>query len=107
MIRVKWIQGMPRGPKGERRPADVNAAAVVIGRIATGEIEEPRGKAPKRAKGGLSGGKARAAVLTSEQRSQIAHAAAAARWKKVVRPPPPFHRPAVHPPLRLPKTDAL
>jgi hypothetical protein len=30
---------MPRNPKGERRPADVNARAVLIGRIATGEIE--------------------------------------------------------------------
>jgi hypothetical protein len=73
---------MPRGPKGERRPADVIGAAVHVMRIATGEIDEPRGKAPKRAKGGLRGGKARAAALTPEQRSQIAHAAAVARWKK-------------------------
>ena len=54
---------MPRGPKGEKRPADVIGAAVMVGRIATGEIEEPRGKAPKRARGGLRGGKARAAAL--------------------------------------------
>ena len=31
---------MPRGPKGEKRPTDVNARAVMIARIATGEIEE-------------------------------------------------------------------
>lgn len=31
---------MPRGPKGEKRPADVIGAAVMIGRIAIGEIEE-------------------------------------------------------------------
>ena len=31
---------MPRGPKGERRPADVNARAVMIGKIATSEIED-------------------------------------------------------------------
>jgi len=31
---------MPRGPKGEKRPADVIGAAVMIGRIATGEIED-------------------------------------------------------------------
>ena len=31
---------MPTGPKGERRPADVNARAVIIGKIATGEIED-------------------------------------------------------------------
>jgi hypothetical protein len=73
---------MPRGPRGERRSADVIAAAVKVMRIATGEIEEDYGKAPKRAKGGKRGGKARAAALTPEQRSEIARAAAAARWKK-------------------------
>ena len=31
---------MPRGPKGEKRPADVIGAAVMVGRIATGEIED-------------------------------------------------------------------
>jgi hypothetical protein len=30
---------MPRGPRGEKRPADVIGAAVMIGKIATGEIE--------------------------------------------------------------------
>ena len=33
-------------------------------------------------KGGLKGGKARAAKLTPEQRAEIARKAAAARWKK-------------------------
>ena len=73
---------MPKGPKGEKRPADVIGAAVKVMKIATGEIEETRGKAPKRARGGLKGGKARAAALTPEQRSEIARAAANARWKK-------------------------
>jgi hypothetical protein len=31
---------MPRGPKGEKRPADVNARAVMIAKIATGGIED-------------------------------------------------------------------
>jgi len=31
---------MPKGPKGERRPADVIGAAIMVGRIATGEIQE-------------------------------------------------------------------
>ena len=31
---------MPRGPKGEKRPADVIGAAAMVGRIATGEAEE-------------------------------------------------------------------
>jgi len=73
---------MPRGPRGEKRPADVIGADVMVAKLTTGEIEEPRGKAPNRAKGGLRGGKARAAALTPEQRSKIARDAAAARWKK-------------------------
>lgn len=31
---------VPRGPRGEKRPADAIARAVMIGKIATGEIEE-------------------------------------------------------------------
>jgi hypothetical protein len=31
---------MPRGPKGEKRPADANQRAVMVARIATGEIED-------------------------------------------------------------------
>jgi len=73
---------MPRGPKGEKRPADVIGAAIMVAKIATGELSDSLGKSPKRAKGGTLGGKARAAALTPEQRSEIAHAAAAARWKK-------------------------
>ena len=73
---------MPRGPKGEKRPADVIGNAVHVMRVATGEAEESVGTAPQRAKGGLKGGKARAATLTPEQRSEIARAASAARWKK-------------------------
>lgn len=69
---------MPRGPKGEKRPADVIGNAVHVMRIATGEIEDSTSKAPKRAKGG----KARAKALPPDVRSDIARAAATARWKK-------------------------
>lgn len=31
---------MPKGPEGEKRPADVIGAAVMIARIGTGEIFE-------------------------------------------------------------------
>jgi hypothetical protein len=31
---------VPIGPKGHKRPADVNARAVMIAKIATGEIED-------------------------------------------------------------------
>ena len=73
---------MARGPKGEKRPGDVIGAAVMVGRIATGEIEEPIGKAPNRAKGGRKGAKTRARVLSPEERSERARVAATARWKK-------------------------
>jgi hypothetical protein len=32
---------MPTGPKGQKRPADVNARAIPIAKIATGEIDDP------------------------------------------------------------------
>lgn len=73
---------MPKGPKGEKRPADVIGNAVKVMRIATGEIGEDTGSAPKRAKGGIKGGAARAKVLTPEQRSEISRLASEARWKK-------------------------
>jgi hypothetical protein len=38
---------MPRGPKGERRPADVIGAAVKVMRIATGQEPEDFGPAPE------------------------------------------------------------
>jgi hypothetical protein len=70
---------MPKGPKGQKRPADVIGCAVMVARIATGEIAE---EVSGRRKGGLKGGKARAKKLTPEQRHEIATLAASARWKK-------------------------
>jgi hypothetical protein len=72
---------MPRGPRGEKRPADAIGAAIMVAKIATGEIEDDRGAVPKRAKGGRKGGKARAEALSPDKRSEIARAAAAKRWK--------------------------
>ena len=73
---------MPRGPKGEKRPADVIGNAVRIMRIATGEEQENLSAAQHERAGGRKGGKARADALSPEQRSEIARAAADARWKK-------------------------
>ncbi len=76
---------MPRGPKGEKRPADVLGCAVTVARIATGEVEEEyagKPRQPNKARGGRVGGRARASSLTPERRSEIAIAAAAARWGK-------------------------
>jgi hypothetical protein len=33
---------MPKGPKGEKRPADVMGAAILVGRIATGDAEDSK-----------------------------------------------------------------
>jgi len=43
---------MPKGPRGERRPADVIGNAIKVTRIATGEVEDDRSPAPSHAKGG-------------------------------------------------------
>lgn len=73
------VEVLPKGPQGQKRPADAVALAVMVGRIATGEIEEdgyadyPRGSA---------GGKARASALSPEDRNRAAKAAAEARWKE-------------------------
>ena len=69
---------MPRSPRGEKRPGDVIGAAIMVAKIATGEIEDNPSKAPKRA----NGGKARAKALSPEARAEIARTAASARWKK-------------------------
>ena len=76
---------MPRGPKGERRPADVIGAAIMIAKIATGEIEDTPSKAPNRAKGGKIGGSKRAELLSAERRKAIATKAAKARWEPTSR----------------------
>ena len=76
---------MPKGPQGQKRPADVIGNAVKVMRIATGEEEEEYeddGKDPAAKALGAKGGRARAAKLTSEQRSEIARRAAGARWGK-------------------------
>jgi hypothetical protein len=75
---------MPRGPRGEKRPADVIGNAVKVMRIATGEeTEELETDHVKSAAAelGSRGGKARAARMSAEKRRQIAKKAAAARWK--------------------------
>jgi hypothetical protein len=75
---------MPRGPKGEKRPADVIGNAVHVMRIATEETEDALPEPGKEyaRKGGLRGGKARAAALTPERRRVIAREAAKKRWGK-------------------------
>jgi hypothetical protein len=74
---------MARGPKGERRRADVNARAVVITKISTGEIEDKMteaGKNPAAVALGRMGGKARAEGMSAKRRKEIARKAAKSRW---------------------------
>jgi hypothetical protein len=72
---------MPKGPKGEKRPADVIGAAVMVMKIATGEIEETTVKSESAAAAlGRKGGAARARRLSKERRSEIARKAAKKRW---------------------------
>ena len=74
---------MPKGPNGEKRPADAVGLAVLIGRIATGEVDDaaPEDGKDKAAQAmGRKGGAARAASMTPERRAEIAQKAAAKRW---------------------------
>lgn len=74
---------MPKGPKGERRPADVIGNAVAVMRIATGDAEDivpEQGKNKAAQELGRKGGKARAEGMTAKRRKEIAKKAAKARW---------------------------
>lgn len=75
---------MPRGPKGEKRPADVIANAVRVMELATGQRDEEYdgddGKDKAAQELGRKGGKARAEAMTPERRAEIARKAAAKRW---------------------------
>jgi hypothetical protein len=80
---------MPKGPRGERRPADVVSAAVMVGRIATGEERETPPPPLKNAHavalgklGGEKGGKARAKNMSAKQLKEQGKKAALARWSK-------------------------
>ena len=72
---------MPRGPNGEKRPADAVGCAVAVARIATGDVVELSQVKSGRVRSGKAGAKARAESLTPAERSAIAKKAAAARWR--------------------------
>jgi hypothetical protein len=61
-----------------KRPRDMNELATLVGKIATGEVEDTRPTNPPAAKRGH----ARAAKLTPARRKQIAQKAARTRWGK-------------------------
>lgn len=76
-------------PKRSSKPRDLNRLAASIVEEATSEeaaADPDEGKNPAAVelgrKGGLKGGKARAAALSAKERSEIAKKAADARWRK-------------------------
>jgi len=77
---------MPRGPQGQKRPADTVANAIRVAKILTGEIVEETdaddGKDKAAQALGKKGGAARRDSLSPERRAEIARAAAAKRWNK-------------------------
>jgi hypothetical protein len=73
--------------RSRKRPRDVNELARQLVDEAVGDeppFDPDEGKDPAAValgrRGGLKGGKARAAKMTPEQRSEAARKAAAARW---------------------------
>ena len=77
---------MTKGPRGEKRPADVIGAAIRVAKIATGEEREqvprPKDKSEAATLLGRLGGKARAEKLSGKRRKEIAQNAAETRWAK-------------------------
>jgi hypothetical protein len=76
---------LPKGPKGQKRPADVIGNAIKVMRIATGEERDDfpadDGKDKAAQSLGRRGGKARARAMSPKRRTEIARKAAARRWR--------------------------
>ena len=77
---------MPKGPQGQKRPADTVASAIRVAKILTGEVEEDTGADDGKDRNaqalGKKGGAARRARLSPERRAEIARKAAEKRWGK-------------------------
>ena len=72
---------MPKEPQGHKVSGERDRFAVRVVKIATGEIEETTLKQPAKRKSGLTGVKARMAVLESEKRHETAREAAEVLWE--------------------------
>ena len=75
---------LPKGPKDQKRSADVISNAVTVMKIATGEIDESLmedGKSRAAVELGRKGGLARAKSIKKAERIKIARKAARTRWK--------------------------
>ena len=72
---------MPKGPQGQRRPADSLACAIMVDQLATGEITEILTKPSGEIRLGIAGDKARAKNLSQKERAAIVKKAAAQHWR--------------------------
>ena len=81
---------MPKGPQGQKRPADVISNAVKVMKVATGEEQEDYGKRPEKnqaaAELARKGGRARAQGLSAKRRIEIAKRAAQKKVAKGLEP---------------------
>jgi hypothetical protein len=78
---------VPKGPNGEKRPADTAQNAFKVFQIAVGDDADAPpddGKDPAAKALGKKGGEARAQAMTPRERSEISRKAAKARWAKRV-----------------------
>jgi hypothetical protein len=75
---------MPKGPRGENRPADVIGNAIKVAKITTGEETEMGDQGEERSsiELGRRGGRKRADTMSAERRAEIARKAAEKRWKR-------------------------
>jgi hypothetical protein len=78
---------MPRGPKGEKRPADVVGNAIHVMKIATGQIEDITTEDGRNAAAvalGRMGGKARAERQAAEGDRKEGHRETVVKGLKIV-----------------------
>ena len=80
-VQIGESGGVPQGPSGEKRPADVVGCAVAVAKIATGEFQETLTIPSGKVRSGRAWVRTRAEKLTPEERRIIAKKAAAARWE--------------------------
>ena len=71
---------MPRGPQGQKRPADVIGNVVTTARVVTGEIKETGYEQPGKVRAGEAGGAARRRVPSPGYRQKISNLAVTACW---------------------------
>lgn len=72
---------MPKGPQGQKRPADAIGCAITVAKLATGEIAEELKEPSGKTRSGKAGAKARVEKTTRETRMAIAKKATATRWR--------------------------